>query len=148
MSSFLSESRHILREKGYKLTSTRLAVLKIMAKNSKKHLTSQQIYDLVKKEHSHIGMATVYRTLHLLQEMGLIYSNIFTDGVLRYELADISDRHKHHHLVCEVCGEISEVQEDLLESIEKSIHKNSGFKVTDHSLKFYGICKKCQNGQK
>jgi Fur family ferric uptake transcriptional regulator len=53
--------------------------------------------------------------------------------------------HRHHHLICLKCGEVTEVQDDLLESIEKEILKKNGFIVKDHRVKFYGFCKNCRD---
>jgi len=144
----LSRIESELKEKGYKLTNARIEVLKVLIKNEGKHLTSQEIYEMVHQNTPGIGMATVYRTLSLLEEMRLLYSSVFTDGKVRYELAKDDNHHKHHHLVCLNCNKIIEVEEDLLEEIEKKIWEKKKFKIVDHSLKFYGYCKECYQKEK
>lgn len=133
----------ILKEKGYKMTSQRQHVFDVVTENNGKHLNSQEIYDLVRQEYPEIGVATVYRTLALLEEMGLIYGVDFEDGFRRYEIANTREEHRHHHLICLECGSIQEVEEDLLGSIEERILQTKNFKVVNHRVKFYGYCENC-----
>ncbi|MFD3156463.1 Fur family transcriptional regulator [Haloimpatiens sp. FM7330] len=132
-----------LKEKGYKLTPQRRAILLTMINNEGKHLTAEELYDLVKEECPEIGLATVYRTIQLLEHLGVIYKLEFDDGCSRYELVNQNENHRHHHLICNKCGKVIEVKGDLLEEIEKSIESNYEFKIYNHSLKFYGLCKEC-----
>jgi Fur family ferric uptake transcriptional regulator len=53
--------------------------------------------------------------------------------------------HRHHHLVCNECKDVIEVQDDLLEELEVEVERSYGFKILDHSVKFFGLCRKCQN---
>ncbi|MGI6449287.1 MAG: Fur family transcriptional regulator [Desulfitobacteriia bacterium] len=134
----------ILKEKGYKLTNQRQRVYEVVSENEGNHLNSQEIYEHVRQKYPEIGVATVYRTLALLEEMGLIYGVDFEDGFRRYELANDHEEHRHHHLICLECGSIREVQEDLLGAIEEAITQNNNFRVINHRVKFYGYCEKCQ----
>lgn len=136
-----------LKEKGYKLTSQRQAVLDIILEHNGQHLSTEEIYDLVKINHPEIGLATVYRTLILMDRLGLIYKLDLDDGCSRYELNKINEDHKHHHLICTKCGSVSEVQDDLLEALEEQILKKNNFIVKDHRVKFYGLCGKCSGGK-
>lgn len=132
-----------LKEKGYKLTTQRQAVLDVIIQYSGKHLTTEEIYELVKEKHPEIGLATVYRTLLLLDKLELVYKLDLDDGCSRYELNKHNEDHRHHHLICMKCGSVEEVEEDLLDSLEEQIlHKNK-FIVKDHRVKFYGHCEKC-----
>jgi len=137
-----------LREKGYKLTVQRQAVLDVISEHEGEHLSSEEIYENVKKNYPDIGLATVYRTLILLSQLGLIYKIDFDDGRSRYELNREKEDHRHHHLICTECGLVEEVEEDLLDSLEDQIFKNKGFIVKNHRVKFYGICKKCGESMK
>jgi len=134
----------ILREKGYKFTTQRQHVFEVVSENEGMHLNSQEVYELVRKKYPEIGVATVYRTLALLEEMGLIYGVDFEDGFRRYEVTKDDEQHRHHHLICIECGSIQEVEEDLLGSIEERILQKNKFKVVNHRVKFYGYCEKCQ----
>jgi len=133
-----------LKDKGYKLTPQRRATLDVIIENEGHHLSTEEIYNLVKDRCPDIGLATVYRTLQLLDEMGVIYKLNFDDGCSRYELSSDKNDHHHHHLVCLDCGEVLEVEVDLLEELEEEIEKNHNFKITDHRVKFFGYCSKCQ----
>ncbi len=133
-----------LRESGYKLTRQRIAILNVIFDNNDKHLSSEEIYDYVKEIDTDIGIATVYRTLQLFEELNIVYKVNFDDGFNRYELNIDSEDHQHHHLICLECGSIFEVKLDLLENLEKEIEVENGFKIVDHNVKFFGYCKDCQ----
>ncbi len=133
----------ILKEKGYKLTPQRRSILDEIIKNEGSHLTTEEIYDLVKVNCPEIGLATVYRTVQLLEEMEVLYKLDLDDGCSRYELCDEDESHQHHHLICQNCGKVIEVEGDLLEELEQGIEKKYNFKIKNHSLKFYGICDNC-----
>jgi Fur family transcriptional regulator, ferric uptake regulator len=132
-----------LKEKGYKLTEQRQSVLDVISGHEGEHLSTEEIYELVKETCRDIGLATVYRTLLLLESMELIYKMYFDDGLGRYEINNNKEDHRHHHLICMNCGSVAEVKGDLLESLEKQIHNINGFIVKDHRVKFYGYCSKC-----
>lgn len=134
---------HLLKEKGYKITEQRKAVLDVVMKHEGEHLSSQEIYELVKKNYPDVGMATVYRTLPVLEELGYIYTVDLGDGCTRYELHRDGQHHRHHHLICERCGKITEVKDDLLDEIENKIYYSYGFTIRDHRVKFYGVCSEC-----
>lgn len=132
-----------LKEKGYKITSQRKTVLDVIKENEGKHFNSEEIYSLVKEKIPDIGIATIYRTLSLLEKMGLIYKVNLGTGSVKYELDRRNTSHRHHHLVCLNCREIIEVEEDLLDNIEERIKSKHNFIIKDHSVKFYGYCSRC-----
>lgn len=136
--------RQQLAEKGYKITSQRQAVIDCLTRHEGEHLSIDEIYDIVKADNPEIGLATVYRTLTLFNNMKLVHKLNFDDGYSRYELNRNNSDHRHHHLICLKCGNVIEVQEDLLESIETEIQRKNGFVVEDHRVKFYGYCKDCK----
>jgi Fur family ferric uptake transcriptional regulator len=133
-----------LKEKECKLTPQRRATLNVLIENQSKHLSTEEIYDLVKDKFPDIGLATIYRTLQLFDDFDIIKKLNFNDGCYRYELSE-DQRHQHHHLLCLKCGNVYEFDDDLLDELEHKIHKNSAFAVTDHMVKFFGYCKECQN---
>ena len=137
-----------LKKKGYKLTPQRRSIVDAIIKNEGEHLTAEEIYDEVKLTCPEIGLATVYRTILLLEEIGVIYKLDLNAGCSRYELAHEHETHRHHHLVCNSCGRVLEVHGDLLEELEKDIEKKYGFKISDHMVKFFGICKECSEKEK
>ncbi|ERK31009.1 MULTISPECIES: Fur family transcriptional regulator [Clostridium] len=133
------------KKKGYKLTPQRRAIVNSIIKNEGKHLTAEEIYDEVKRDCPEIGLATVYRTILLLEDLGIIYKLDLDDGCARFELAHEGENHRHHHLVCNVCGGVIEVEDDLLDEIEQKIQNSYNFAITDHSVKFFGVCDKCRD---
>ena len=134
-----------LKETGFKITPQRRAILEILLENDDKHLSSEEIYDMVRVSCPEIGLATVYRTIQLLSEVGLLSKLNLDDGCIRYEInLNKSDCHNHHHLICKNCSKIIEVQEDLLESIESKIQERYKFDIVDHDVKFYGLCEDCK----
>lgn len=134
-----------LKIEGYKLTPQRRAVLDVIVENEGKHLSTEEIYDIVKSSCPEIGLATVYRTLQLLEKMGTVCRVNFDDGCNRYELVHNHHDHQHHHLICKDCGSVEEVEVDLLENLEGEIEKKYSFKITNHNVKFFGYCNKCRN---
>lgn len=134
-----------LKEKGYKLTPQRRAIVDNIIKNEGSHLTTEELYDFVKKECPEIGLATVYRTVQLLEDLGVVSKLDLNDGCYRYELVHEDENHHHHHLICSNCGKVIEVQGDLLEVLEHEIESKYDFKIKNHSVKFYGICNECKN---
>ncbi|MFL0250034.1 Fur family transcriptional regulator [Clostridium neuense] len=134
-----------VKEKGFKFTPQRQAVLEAIITNGNMHMTVEEIYDYVKKDHSEIGLATVYRSVLLLNDIGIITKLSLNDGIARYQIIHENETHQHHHLICTNCGKIIDVEEDLLDDIESKIEATYGFNVKNHSLKFFGLCKDCRD---
>lgn len=133
-----------LKEKDCKFTRSREHILKVLLENKGNHLCAEDIYNLVKREATDIGIATVYRNLELFQEFEIIYSMDFGDGRKRYEFGGEEGlNHYHHHLICTKCGTIIEVNEDLLEDLENRVSRQHNFTITNHQLKIFGLCKDC-----
>ncbi len=136
---------------GYKFTVPRQAILESL-ESTFKHLSAEDIYLAVHKAYSNIGLTTVYRTLELLVEMGLVFKFDFGDGRARYELAQgpKGARH-HHHLVCTRCNRVVDYTDfiedelELLKRTEKGLSKKFDFKITNHLIQFYGLCDQCVN---
>ena len=133
-----------LKESGYKYTGQRAAVLDSLVQCAGKHVSTEELFNFVKVEHPEIGLATVYRTLILLDKLKLVHKLDFDDGFSRYELVRPNEDHRHHHLICELCGNVSEVEDDLLDSLEEQIFIKNGFLVKNHRVKFYGLCSNCR----
>lgn len=132
-----------LAEEDYKLTPQRRVIMQAFLDYSEKHLSAEDIYGIVKEKNPDIGLATIYRTLDLLAELGILQKMNFGDGRSRYEFSE-DHVHHHHHLICLKCGMVQEFEDDALENLEQEIAQKSGFTITDHQLKFYGHCKKCK----
>ncbi|HSQ33912.1 MAG TPA: Fur family transcriptional regulator, partial [Peptostreptococcaceae bacterium] len=97
MMSAMEILKERLQKTGFKITPQRRAVVEILLQNKDNHLSSEEIYDLVRKDCPEIGLATVYRTMQLLDEVGVISKLNLDDGCIRYELSlDKEDNHNHH----------------------------------------------------
>lgn len=137
--------KQLLKDNGLKVTNQRVLVLEALASCPGKHLTAEEIYELVKVDCSEIGLATVYRTIQMLLELHLVDRINLDDGYVRYEIGNESGtaKHHHHHLICLSCGRVISFEDDLLEELEKKITDKEGFQVVDHEVKLYGYCKEC-----
>ena len=132
-----------LRNHSYKITPQRQTILHMFVEHADRHLSADDVYTLVQDQNPEIGLATVYRTLDMLEEIGVLSKNDFGDGRTRYEFSRKNEHHHHHHLICLKCGYVSEFDDDLLESLEAVITDRNHFRVVDHDLKFYGYCSQC-----
>jgi Fur family transcriptional regulator, ferric uptake regulator len=144
----IKKLKNNLKDKGYKLTPQRRAIVDMIIRNEGSHLTTEEIYDLVRADCPEIGLATVYRTVQLLEELGVVSKLDLNDGCSRYELVHTEENHQHHHLICTNCGKVIEVEGDLLEVLEHNIEEKYNFKIKNHSVKFYGLCSSCSNNDK
>lgn len=133
-----------LKEKGYKLTNQRRDIYDFLLASQDKHLSAEEILTEIKKDNQDIGLATIYRTLQLFIDTGIAIKQDFDDGKSRYELLLEGESHNHHHLICQNCGDIIEVNVDLMEELENQIEKNYDFEIVNHIVKLYGYCKKCK----
>lgn len=136
---------------GYRLTVAREAILDVLSKTSK-HLSAEDTYLEIHKTYPNIGLATVYRTLELLVQTGLVLKFDFGDGKARYELSESpkGTRH-HHHLICTSCNRVIDYTDfiddeiELLSRTEKGLSQKFNFRITNHLIQFYGLCDKCQD---
>jgi Fur family ferric uptake transcriptional regulator len=131
----------IIRQRGYKLTPQRRAVLKTIME-SRNHLTPEAIYRRVKEEYPGIGLTTVYRTLNILSDLRLI-CEVHTAGSCRSYLVRRPLEH-HHHLICSKCNKVVDFTDCDLTDIERKLSEGTGFKIKDHLLEFVGVCPDCQ----
>jgi len=138
-----------LRDRGYRMTAPRKAIIELLNRSSK-HPSAEDIYLAVHKTYPAIGLTTVYRTLELLQQMGIIRKLDFGNGRSRYEIAGGPRWRYHQHLFCMKCGRVIDYtdfvtqEEKLLNKIGKALSKKYKFKINVHQLHFYGFCDKCR----
>ena len=124
--------------KGVKLTDQRRIIAKVMS-NSQDHPDVNELYLRVSKLDSRISIATVYRTVKLFEEAGIITKHDFKGGKARYE--EVSEGH-HDHLIDVNTGEIIEFVDDEIELLQKKVAEKYGYNLVDHKLELYGIKKK------
>ncbi len=130
-----------LRHVGLKHTGQRDTILRIFL-DTRDHLSTDELYRLVKKQDDGIGFTTVYRTLKLLAECGLASEVAFNDGITRYEHQ--YNRRNHHHMVCTECGSSVEFFSTDIERIEREIGRKNKYVTTRHTFQIYGVCEKCR----
>ena len=131
-----------LRERDYRITPQRLAILNILAL-SDGHPSAERIYDQIKGEFPTTSLATVYKTITVLKELGEVLELGFADAGSRY---DGNKPFPHPHVICTKCGSIVDPQFSKMEKMAAEMAKKSGFKITNHRLDFFGLCPKCQKG--
>ncbi|MCU6710890.1 transcriptional repressor [Paenibacillus sp. J5C_2022] len=145
VSAEIDKIKRSLMENGYKLTTQREIIVRVLLENERDHLSAEDVYMLVKEKFPEIGLATVYRTLELLADLQIVAKMNFGDGVARFDLRGHDHEHMHHHLICQHCGALDEIKEDWLTELEERVEREYGFKVLDHRLDFIGTYKECSN---
>jgi len=130
-----------LRDRGYKLTSQRLEIIRQLARDTS-HPAARDILRKVRKIAPRISLSTVYYTLDMLKQEGLLRELEYYDMDNRYDI-NVSD---HINLVCTKCKKIADFMRDL-SSFPKSVEKKSGFKPAKMRFEYYGICRKCSGGK-
>jgi len=139
----LEQFKLLLKENSLKYTKQREAILKTLYDHPD-HFTPENLYMLVKENYPDLntGITTVYRTLNLLEENDIATSISFGSAGKKFELGN---KPHHDHLICEKCGKIVEFEDERIEKLQENIAKMHDFKLTDHLMQLYGICKKCQS---
>jgi Fur family ferric uptake transcriptional regulator len=130
-----------LKRRGHKLTRQRKAVLDLFS-HANGHLTPQQVCARVKRKYPRVGLATVYRTLDLLHDLGVVCRLAHPDGGHTYTLA--ASGH-HHHLLCTACGTVVDFTTSSLDELQQRLALESGFTIESHTLEFAGRCPDCKN---
>ena len=130
-----------LRESSRKVTGPRQAILEILRRHPHP-MSSKEIFTALPG--GDCDLATVYRSMHLLESMGMVKRFDLGDGVARFELLAAGDDGHHHHLVCTRCSTVIEIEECFTRALEEKIAARNGFKSIFHKLEFFGICPECQ----
>lgn len=138
----LFEFKELLRKNGMKSTRQREVVIETLF-NSNRHFTPEELYLHIKELHPklNVGIATVYRTLNLLEDSNIISSISFGVQGKKYEM---NSKSHHDHMICSECNKIIEFISDEIEKIQQDIASKNGFKITGHIMQLHGICKECQ----
>lgn len=137
------EFKRIIRQLNLKVTYQRLAILKALH-DGRRHVTAQELFEIISVKNPEIGFATVYRFLRTLTE-GHFVTEVRMGGLpARYEL---TPKRHHDHLTCEKCGKIVEFENRTIETLQEKVAKQFGFKLTHHLLELYGLCSPCQAKQ-
>jgi len=131
--------RSLFRERGIACTAQRELVARTLLEMGS-HVGANELHRRLARKNPRVGLATVYRTLQLLKDNGLIAERHFGERWRRYE--NVSAPH-HDHLVCLGCGAVIEFQEPLIEELQDRVASKNGFKAERHRLELYGYCRDC-----
>ncbi len=141
-----------MKKAGLRLTAPRLSIIDVLI-HSDNHPSAEEIYLALRRQYKKhtIGLTTIYRTLDILVQLGIVYKFDFGDGRTRYELSEGPNGfHHHHHLVCNGCGHIVDYtdfideEKELLDRTEKGLAKKYNFSIHHHLIQFYGLCEHCR----
>ncbi len=139
--TYLTDFKEEISKKGFKNTLQKDYILKALY-NTDEHLSVEQITSLVKNRYNiDVGIATVYRTMNFLEEMGIVESLDVGDASKRYELCNSLH---HDHMVCTSCGKIIEFTDEKIELSQIKVAKRNGYVMKDHVMTIYGLCEDCQ----
>ncbi|MBN2453684.1 MAG: transcriptional repressor [Candidatus Omnitrophica bacterium] len=133
-----------------RLTKPRHAILDVLSA-TEKHLNAEQIYKSASRIEPNIGLATIYRNLELLVNIGLVWKFETGNSKTVYELAECRHESHHHHLICKKCNSIIDYsgfrdnEKDFIRRREEMLSKKYDFKIQNHCIDFYGLCAKCRN---
>jgi Fur family ferric uptake transcriptional regulator len=136
--SHVSELEQLLRSRGYRLTNQRRVIVGEL--EGVRHLSAEELHDRLKGEHSELGLSTVYRTLDLLHDLGIVRKEDFGEGYSRYEL---TTERIHHHARCRECGGVIEFNEELMEYLALQVERETGFVTEWHEITLHGRCAAC-----
>jgi len=137
------EIRKKLAEKGYRLTKQRQVVLEVL-RGTQSHPNADWIYQEVRKRMPNVSLGTIYRTLNVLKDAGLIQELNYGSSSRRYDGKVTS----HYHITCIKCGRVMDIDLPPFVELEHRAEAVTGFKVTGHRLEFYGICPECYSSLK
>ncbi len=128
-----------LSDQGYRLTPQRIMILSAI-ENSDSHISAEEIYSQIVAKYPNVNISTVYRTLELLKQLGLVTETDLGEGRVRYHSAE---KGHHHHLICRECGAIIDLDESLLAPLKGALLREYGFSADLKHLAIQGRCVKC-----
>lgn len=130
-----------LRLNARKLTAPRRAILDLLRAQAHP-VTIRELEEKMPK--GSCDLTTIYRSMHLLEKMGLVQRFDFGDGTARFELISEGCDDHHHHLICTGCSKVVEIEDCFPADLEQRIASGNGFKAVTHKLEFFGVCPTCQ----
>jgi len=130
-----------LRQESRKVTGPRRAILRVLEQEARP-LTNKEIFQALPK--GHCDLATVYRSVQMLERLGVVKRFHFGEGAARYALMEEGCNEHRHHLVCTCCTKIVEIGECIVRELEERVAARSKFKAVTHRLEFFGVCPECQ----
>ena len=139
MHHYVKSSNEMLRKKGYRLTPQRHMILSVI-QEADEHLSIDQILERVQERNPYVSLSTIYRTLELLRELGLVRENHLPGEQPHYETAESTE---HHHLVCRRCRTIIHLEDNLLGNLHEQLQQQHAFHGLTLDLVSAGYCDAC-----
>ena len=132
----------ILQDAGYRLTGPRRAVVDAIQRTDRA-FTAEELLQQLTADHTGVGRATVFRTLDLLVQNGILDRLHQPDGCHSYLLCGVSDRH-HHHLICSQCGAVVEFEDCGVQPLLEELGRRTNYQISGHWLEVFGQCEVCR----
>ena len=130
-----------LKKRGYRITNPREVILSILENSGHEHFTVEKLHQLSTKKDKNIDLATVYRTLELLESIDIVEHLHQAHGSGIYYLKSEND---NNHIICDLCKSIFDLAKETKEKINKVLVKDSNFNVINHHFIYSGVCKNCK----
>jgi Fur family transcriptional regulator, ferric uptake regulator len=130
-----------LRSRGRRLTRQRRLIWEALVAEPEVHLSADELVERVRERLPHVNPSTVYRTLELLVDDGLVLRTDLGAGRAFYEPAR---EHRHHHVVCERCGAVAHVHDEELGTLKRRVETASGYRLGNAEITFFGLCSACK----
>ncbi len=137
------QAASIMKKLGIRITSQRKAVLEVLIEEEGQHLSAEEIYTLLEERGQEVGLATIYRTLRLLEKKGLVACRTFAGDSACYEYIGRQEA-THHHLICKECGKVIEISNLLVDNWREKLAAEKNFAATDCCIQIEGFCEDCQ----
>ena len=134
---YLNKLATYLNHNGLKMTAPRKVIIECLEHVSS-HFTLDELLKEVEQRRSGVGQATLYRTMRLLVDAGIVEEHRFDDGITRYEVQD--DETHHDHMICLICGKIIEFEDKIIEERQEALAREFGIQIITHKMELYGHC--------
>jgi Fur family ferric uptake transcriptional regulator len=135
-----------LNNVGLKATVPRLKILQVFHGHERRHLSAEDVYRRISDEKGEIGLATIYRVLGQLTDVGILARSVF-DADSGKAVYEIHPGKHHDHLICLECGRVDEFIDDVIEKRQKAVAESNGYALAQHQLALYGYCPECRAGR-
>ena len=129
-----------LRRTGRRLTRQRRVIWNVLLAEPDRHLSAEDVVEQVRKRLPRVNTSTVYRTLEILVDDGLVLRTDLGGDRAYYEPVR---EHQHHHVICERCGKVTHLHDDTLGDLAARIEQDSGYRLGEREISFFGICPSC-----
>ncbi len=132
----------VLKEKGYKVTPQRIAVYDLL-KGTKEHPSADMLYNKLQPLYPTMSLATVYKSLEVFKELGLVQELNVGEDKFRYD----ANARQHPHITCSCCGKVEDVDDEMFFDLLEQVSQKTGYELVNQKLYFFGYCPQCQKNK-